>query len=316
MPTENRSSNTETTSELLPCPFCGQQDFLIERLDLDASVVICQGLTGPNEACLARGPVGVVQDEGEDQPGRDKAVELWNARAEQLQGEPVALPERKRETLNGGAGYRGLGNAEGWNACLDEIAKLGPLYTHADAGEVERLRFDLAEMTKSYEALGELYAGTQKGFERLQAKLAERDAHPMHALGQEAYSTLVGMVEHCLNQRFCMGMDEGFKSFDPEDEHDFVKELHAFVALSASAEPSAPKCETCQDHGVIGWQTGQTPETFDQGDAPCPDCAPVERDERAAYDAWRHSQSGYVRHFNRHEWSAWQARAALERKPS
>lgn len=87
MPTENRSSNAETTSELLPCPFCGQQDFLIERLDIDASVVICQGLTGPHEACLARGPVGVVQDEGEDQPGRDKAVELWNARAEQLQGE-------------------------------------------------------------------------------------------------------------------------------------------------------------------------------------------------------------------------------------
>lgn len=29
MPTENRSSNTEMVSELLPCPFCGQQDFLI-----------------------------------------------------------------------------------------------------------------------------------------------------------------------------------------------------------------------------------------------------------------------------------------------
>ncbi|WP_430491671.1 Lar family restriction alleviation protein [Pseudomonas fulva] len=82
MPTENRSSNTEMVSELLPCPFCGQQDFLIERLDSDASVMICQGLTGPHEACLARGPVGVAQDEGEEQPGLDKAVELWNSRAE------------------------------------------------------------------------------------------------------------------------------------------------------------------------------------------------------------------------------------------
>lgn len=69
---------------MLPCPFCGQQDFLIERLDSDATVVICQGLTGPHEACLARGPVGEAQDEGEEQPGRDKAIELWNARAEQL----------------------------------------------------------------------------------------------------------------------------------------------------------------------------------------------------------------------------------------
>lgn len=92
MPTENRSSNTEMVSELLPCPFCGQQDFLIERLDSDASVVICQGLTGPHEACLARGPVGVAQDEGEEQPGHDKAIELWNARAEQHQGETDNYP--------------------------------------------------------------------------------------------------------------------------------------------------------------------------------------------------------------------------------
>lgn len=83
-------SNEMISVPLLPCPFCGQRDFLIERLDSDASVVICQGLTGPHEACLARGPVGVAQDEGEEQPGRDKAVELWNARAAQAQGEPVA----------------------------------------------------------------------------------------------------------------------------------------------------------------------------------------------------------------------------------
>lgn len=83
--------------------------------------------------------------------------------------------------------------------------------------------------------------------EALRAQLAERDApHPIRVLGQEAYSTLVGMVEYCLNQRVCMGMDEGFKSFDPEEEHDFVKELRTFVALSASAEPSAP----------IAWHVG------------------------------------------------------------
>lgn len=38
--------------------------------------------------------MGVAQNEGEEQPGRDKAVELWNARAEQHQGEPaVSIPE-------------------------------------------------------------------------------------------------------------------------------------------------------------------------------------------------------------------------------
>lgn len=35
-----------------------------------------------------------------------------------------------------------------------------------------------------------------------------------------------------------------------------------------------PRCATCQDNGVIGWTTGQTAETFDQGEAPCPDCLP------------------------------------------
>jgi hypothetical protein len=37
-----------------------------------------------------------------------------------------------------------------------------------------------------------------------------------------------------------------------------------------------PSCATCQDHGVIGWTTGQTAESFDQGEAPCPDCTPVD----------------------------------------
>ncbi|MEJ5863541.1 Lar family restriction alleviation protein [Pseudomonas farsensis] len=128
MPTENRSINTDMVSEILPCPFCGQQDFLIERLDSDASVVICQGLTGPHEACLACGPVGVAQNEGEEQPGRDKAIEQWNARAEHHQapvGEVVAFGEGLHEIA--------------WAA--GRMPKLGAkLYTRADPDEAERLR--------------------------------------------------------------------------------------------------------------------------------------------------------------------------------
>lgn len=40
-------------------------------------------------------------------------------------------------------------------------------------------------------------------------------------------------------------------------------------------------CGNCEDHGVIGYTTGQTPETFDQGEYPCPECQPTE------YAAWR-----------------------------
>ena len=49
----------------------------------------------------------------------------------------------------------------------------------------------------------------------------------------EAHSVMLGMVEHCLNIRACMGMDEGFKDFDTEEEHDFVKELRALLDAPA-----------------------------------------------------------------------------------
>jgi hypothetical protein len=53
-----------------------------------------------------------------------------------------------------------------------------------------------------------------------------------------------------------------------------------------------PSCATCQDHGVIGYTTGQTAESFDQGEAPCPDCTPVDagpvdqNGEPFALDQW------------------------------
>lgn len=43
-------------------------------------------------------------------------------------------------------------------------------------------------------------------------------------------------------------------------------------AVANAAFTLMQKCATCQGNGVIGWTTGQTPESFDQGEAPCPDC--------------------------------------------
>ena len=40
------------------------------------------------------------------------------------------------------------------------------------------------------------------------------------------------------------------------------------------------KCWNCEDNGVVGYTTGQTPETFEQGEYPCPECQPTE------YAAW------------------------------
>ena len=46
--------------------------------------------------------------------------------------------------------------------------------------------------------------------------------------------------------------------------------LESIDALLSSAEPV--KCRNCDGHGVIGWTTGQTAESFDQGEALCSEC--------------------------------------------
>ncbi|MFK4234234.1 Lar family restriction alleviation protein [Pseudomonas guariconensis] len=289
MSTENRSSNTEMVSDMLPCPFCDQQDFLIERLDSDASVVICQGLTGPHEACLARGPVGVAQDEGEEQPGRDKAVKLWNARAKQHQGEPVVWSAVK-PVSPGAYWIRGNGLDQealvqvvndgelrcnlhqrtteadfGWGYAVSDLSPefewLGPLHPHSDPGEVERLRAKMSELLDAF-------AESQVEVIRRGNMLAEQDA-----LLREAHEELV-----------C---------------RDSPVAQRIIAALSASAEPSAP----------------------------------VERDERAAFELIIGQKWPGIRmlRINRPgapadgeyelpglegAWQGWQARAALARKPS
>jgi len=74
------------------------------------------------------------------------------------------------------------------------------------------------------------------------APVAQAEQQPA-LMSEEAASTLRGMVDYCLNQRVCMGMDEGFKSFDPEEEHDFVKELRAFAESAAPIAQTAPQPE-------------------------------------------------------------------------
>ncbi|WHL27809.1 hypothetical protein QJS63_26520 [Pseudomonas juntendi] len=54
--------------------------------------------------------------------------------AEQHEAEPVALPARKSQPTELSDVFVDANN-EGWNACLDEIAKLGPLYSRPVQGE-------------------------------------------------------------------------------------------------------------------------------------------------------------------------------------
>lgn len=63
-------------------------------------------------------------------------------------------------------------------------------------------------------------------------------------LSEEARSVVIGMIEHCLNIRACMGMDEGYNDYENEEsEHDFVKEIRAFVAKANDAAPVVERQE-------------------------------------------------------------------------
>lgn len=143
---------------------------------------------------------------------------------EQHQGEPAALPARK--TVTTGLLSESNTHNQGWNACLDEIARLGPIYTRADHGEVERLRADVETMRRKN---NEYWHET----ETLRAQLAERDA----------------LISELEEDR--LRMQEGLK-----DVIDWIGcsqstgalRTIAEKALSASSEPSVPtwSCQPCK----------------------------------------------------------------------
>lgn len=132
-----------------------------------------------------------LDDEGRFEESCPLRAEL-DKPAEQHQGEPVALPARKPQRITDA-------RAEGWNACLDEIAKLGPLYAHpapSDPGEVERMTETAAmysrlrdEANAEVERLAILLRQTQvkhaQERDALRAQLAEA-----HALLRECQPAL------------------------------------------------------------------------------------------------------------------------------
>lgn len=237
MPTENRSSNTEMVS--------------VPRHTLEN--VLNDG------SCKAEVHAAFIR-------ARHDIERLLTQPAEQHQGDPVALPSckaRLSESHDWDHGYRG-----GWRACLDEIAKLGPLYsrpvqgepvawifrqlpeaqlevterwdvakhlpydttpvyTHADPGEVERLRKEIERMrervTPTHKSLIGKHAEIIKQRDTLRAQLAERDALLREALKALPYGNAYLGIER---------------------------------ALSASAEPRKPQlveCDACpRSSGCVG----------------------------------------------------------------
>ena len=262
MPTENRSSNTE---QMISVPR-DEVERLVKLLKyqahpypsphaefwqglLDAPAAQHKGdpdraLKDALFACLAAGgddrEYGGVATAG-DRQGWIRFTTVGVGA--QRQGEPVALPARK-DTTQHWAEPGGVHKAEGWNAYHEELARLGPLYTHparfqqgepvafyrefvdgreycekpftndwtplythAEAGEVERLRAELESVKSSRDAFA------QNAID-LRAQLAERDA-------------LLKRQPSFIN---------ALETFEADDGT-FVRLSDVLGALSASAEP-------------------------------------------------------------------------------
>ncbi|NWB96669.1 hypothetical protein HX882_12265 [Pseudomonas gingeri] len=107
---------------------------------------------------------------------------------------PVTLPDRMEHGFHPMAheGFRG-----GWNSCLDAVNKLGPLYTHPNAGEVERLS---AQLESFGEDIGQLKSDLDDAEEErdaLQQRLTAADER-IDALGSAAKEMLriAAIVNH------------------------------------------------------------------------------------------------------------------------
>ncbi len=210
MPTENRSSKNEMVSV----------QATIEALE---------------EAYAGDGALDFMNDAAQflrqfqAQPA-DHSEHSLDMVSERHQGEPVALPEREHYTkyLPGVIPSNAAevnARKDGWNACLDEIVKLGPLYAHADPNDVDRLVAANTEFSRRH--LAQLDEN-----QRLRAQLAERDA-----LADELARIEINGSKPCADI--------------PDDHDEFldanasaalwlllnVSRIHA--ALSSNAEPEA-----------------------------------------------------------------------------
>lgn len=204
---------------------------------------------------------------------------------EQRQGEPVAwTTPRELEILKSGNVASVYPN--------NVLTKI-PVFLHADTGEVERLRAVVSRCRNRVSKV--IIAKLKLRLERdaLRAKLAELEALHGGELGlpkegwpeyhKRKMETLrnltAGYYERKLAERDALlrdvqrGMreyEQGCDQFPPFHHNQLMERID--TALSASAEPSAPKCKSC----------GQVPEG-QSGEYPCKACGlPTVHDEPSA----------------------------------
>lgn len=189
--------------------------------------------------------------------------------AEQHQGEPVPLPAEKELVRAWGhdmGGNYDEGKAFGWNACLDEIAKLGPLYTHADAGEVVALR-------SAYLRAGEREHNLRTQLHQLNTAFNEwvdksqwaRKGAVADELGMHLADVInkrYDQLQSDLNARdqrivrFEQVLQKVAKLRGTLDQHGLLEEVEGLLwpdLHSTPEERGTPEAEPCSGCGTPGW---------------------------------------------------------------
>lgn len=245
---------------------------------------------------------------------------------EQHQVDPVALPARRDESTES---YTACLQSSGWNACLDELAKLGPLYTRPAQGEpvawldpnaglswlVDRMTVapgtklythaDPAEVERVREENERLLAGFYQQVKDADLKkiaefIGDGDLPTKSFFMRPDAANLANMTMHMVRDVQAMRaqlaeahalLREAYNELAKNAVQDIPATLMDKIdsALSASAEPSAP----------------------------------VERDERAEFELYRDRRNALlISEGSSAKWrvtqahyATWEARAALERMP-
>ncbi|MGV8567639.1 MAG: hypothetical protein ACWA7E_06370 [Pseudomonas asiatica] len=163
----------------------------------------------------------------------------------QYQGEPVALPPRQDDDH---FSEKLRDKADGWNACLDEITKLGPLYAHpapADPEEVERLHVENEAFDAGMRNLAcQLSAGGFNAETLTADQLLEKVQWGLTNL-TGAQARLVDSLRAQLAERDALLRE---LADAPPAAMEFRLQQKVKAALSASAEPSAPPPQTISGH--------------------------------------------------------------------
>lgn len=208
--------------------------------------------------------------------------------AEQQHGKPVALPQRKDDPNPENYGpFDSQLNEDcmeviGWNACLDEIAKLGPLYRHPVQGEpvawinfpdehneIPFVTWRSPDEQKYHNALMGAFDTTRMCIVPLYTHTDPAEVELLREGIAKHWKVVCDQRAEIESLRDQLAKVVRSGALTPSEHEALEAEC---CALSASAEPSVPKCETCKGNGVIGWRRGQTAESYEEGESPCEDC--------------------------------------------